>query len=198
MSKNINNTLENFEDLDGQPDLGNLVFFDTETVGLRPNYIVSIAYIVYRDGKQVKGGYLICNPDYPIGEQASKVNGFTNESVKDKPLFPEIWSEIRPYFEGSIWVGHNVKFDESAITLECRRYGIPIPKHWTICTCDNAKKLIPKSVVGNYKLNTLCDYFGIEFHNHHTASFDTVACRKVFNKLVELSDGNLTIKDEVL
>lgn len=179
-----------------QPNYNKIVFFDTETVGLRPNYIVSIAYIAYINGKREKAGYLICNPDYPIGVQASKVNGFTNKDVEDEPLFYDRWSEIRAYFEDAIWIGHNVKFDESAIVLECKRYNIPIPKHWTLCTCDNAKQLISKKEVENHKLNTLCDYFGIEFHNHHTASFDTVACMKIYNKLVELSGGNLIVKDE--
>ena len=67
-----------------------LLFFDTETVAISPKYIISIAYILYENGKRKDYGYVICNPDYPISPGASRVNGFTNENVANKPLFNEI------------------------------------------------------------------------------------------------------------
>lgn len=171
-----------------------IVVLDTETIGFRPPYIISIALIVFQDKKRIDSKYLICNPDYPISPSASEINGFKNEDLLDKPLFPEIWEEIKDYLKDSIWVAHNAKFDESAIIQTCNRYGLIVPEHWVCCTVENAKNLIPKSTVQNYKLNTLCDYFNIELKNHHTASFDTLACFKIFNELIKLSNGNLKVK----
>ena len=54
---------------------------------------------LYENGKRKNYGYVICNPDYPISPGASRVNGFTDESVADKPLFSEIWPDIKEYFE---------------------------------------------------------------------------------------------------
>ena len=82
-----------------EPNYNKLCFFDTETVGLKPNYIVSLAYIVYEDGKKIADDMIICNPDYPISEDASKTNGFTNEMVKDYPLFSKQWKKISKYFK---------------------------------------------------------------------------------------------------
>ena len=48
------------------------------------------------------------NPEYPISPEASKVNGFTDEYVKQFPTFKEVWPGIKKYFEDSIWIGHNV------------------------------------------------------------------------------------------
>lgn len=181
-----------------EPNFNKLVFFDTETTGFKPPYIISIAMIAYENGKRTCAKYLVCNPDYPITYGASKVNGFTNESVQDLEEFPAIWGEISYYFENAIWIGHNVNFDQRALSISLSRYNGVIPKHWTCDTVENAKALIPSTEVNNYKLNTLCDYFGISLENHHQASDDTIACLRIYNKLVELSNGNLIIRDEVL
>lgn len=59
-----------------------------------------------------------------------------------------------------------------------------------ISTIDMAKKFIKN--MDNYKLNTLCDYLGIEL-NHHDAFSDAMACAKLFIKLKEMEndDGSL-------
>ena len=181
-----------------EPNYNKIVFVDTETVSISPPYIISIAYIAYENGKRIGAGYKVCNPEYKINPRASEVNGFYNEDLVDKPLFSEIWGDIRYYFENSIWIAHNAKFDQKAITKTCERYNIIVPKHWTCCTYDNARLFLSKNEVPNHKLNTLCDYFDIKLLNHHNAGDDTYACMKLYNKLVQLSDGNLEIKDEVL
>lgn len=61
------------------PNYNKLCFFDTETVGLRPNYIISMAFIVFENGKKIADDMIVCNPDYPISPEASKTNGFTDE-----------------------------------------------------------------------------------------------------------------------
>ena len=175
-----------------------LVFVDTETVGFKPPYIISIGFIAYENGKRIGQKYLICNPDYPISESASKINGFYNSDLLDKPLFSEIWTEISYFFENSIWIAHNCAFDEKAIVQSCKRYNIVVPKHWTFCTCENAKKVLTKKDVPNFKLNTLCNYFNINLLNHHTATDDVIACLKIYNKILSLNKGELVVKDEVL
>lgn len=181
-----------------EPNFNKLVFFDTETTGFKPPFIISLAFIAYENGKRSKVGYYVCNPEIHIPYGASKVNGFYDEDVADKPKFWEIWGDIQYHFEDAIYIAHNCRFDESSLTKTLQRYDIPIPKHWTCDTVENAKALIPSTEVENYKLNTLCDYFGISLENHHIASFDTIACLRIYNKLVELSNGNLIIRDEVL
>lgn len=171
-----------------------IVFFDTETVGINPNYIISLAYRYYERGKKPVIGEIRCNPDYEINPEASKVNGFTNELVANWPYFNQEWEKIKPYFEGSLHIGHNIQFDESALMLEFNRYGIEYPEHFELDTLKIARKMIPKSETGNYKLITLCNYFGIIDMNDesskekfHAADFDIWATDKVFRKLRELN-----------
>ena len=177
------------------PNYNRILAFDTETVGLKPNYIISLAYIFFENGKKVAQDCIIMNPDYPISPEASKVNGFTNEMVKDKPKFNEVWPSIKDYFNDSIWQNFNSPFDKRAVYTEFDRYGIEIPESFYVCdVLENAKKLVPKSEVPNYRLGTMCEYFGIKLDNWHSADADTLACVKVFNKLVKLSNGDLIIR----
>lgn len=178
-------------------DYNKLVFFDTETTSISPPYIISLAYIAFQNGKKVSKGQIICNPDYPINPEASKVNGFTDDMVKDKPFFNEEWGKIKRYFENAIWIGHNSSnFDWRALKTEAQRYGITMPNHLDCDTLKNAKRLIPKDKVENYKLETLIDFFkvNVKSKDFHSADFDTWACMKIYNKLVELADGNLLIE----
>lgn len=177
-----------------EPNWNKLVFFDTETVSINPNFIISLAYIAYEDGKRTGYGEIICNPDYPINPEASKVNGFTDEMVADKPLFDEQWPTVEKYFSDAIWIGHNIGFDVRAVRREAKRYEIDLPQHWTLDTLKNARLIIPKSEVENYKLETLCNHFNITLDNYHNSLIDTYACLRVYNELVRLSNGNLLVE----
>ena len=181
-----------------EPNYNKLCVYDTETTGISPNYIISLAYIAVENNKIVDKGMIICNPDYPISEGASKVNGFTYENTKDKPLVPEEWEKIKHHFEDAILIAHNSSFDVRALNLEFERYHLPKPEFYVCDTCANAKKLIKKGTaegqVINYKLGTLCEFFNIKLSNWHHADADTEACMKVFNELVKLSNGNLEIE----
>lgn len=194
----MENNIDINSHLQSEPNYNKLVFFDTETVGFKPPYIISMALVCYENGKRIASKYEICNPDWDIPEAVSKVNGFTNENVQGYGEFPDIWGEVMYYFEDSIWVAHHVNFDEKSLSLTLKRYDIPIPKHWTCDTLENAKKWIPKIEVKNYKLGTLCEYFGIELKDWHSANADTLACLRIYNKLIGVSQGNMIIHDEVL
>lgn len=175
-----------------------LIFFDTETTGFKENRIVSIGLLCYENGKRIAKENIWINPQAQIESGASKVNGFTNDMVVDKPIFNEVWGNLKEYFNEAVWVCHNAKYDEKAMLGEFNRYGLEIPNYCTLCTCENSKKLIAKSEIKNYKLDTVAQYFGINFteEQHHDAFFDTVACMKIYNKLVQLSKGNLEVKEK--
>ena len=177
------------------PDFNNILIWDTETTSIKPNYIVTIAFQYFENGKLIKKGYEYCNPDYPISPQASAVNGLYNEDVENCPTFDIIWKKIKPYFLNSMLCGQNLKFDLSALALEFERYGIEPFEYYYVDTLENAKKLIKKEDIANFKLGTLCEYFGINIEKFHDASFDVEATKKVYNKLVKLSNGDLIIRD---
>jgi DNA polymerase-3 subunit epsilon len=164
-------------------------FLDFETTGFKNPAPVSLAIIRQENGEVVFSKYFLINPEQPIEYGAYKVHGIAYEDVKDKPNFAQIWPIIQPYIEGQICVGHNVQFDaERVLVKQLQRYGITYKPFTTICTRDNAKKVISKSEIANYKLDTVCEYLDIDFTDHHNAMADTEACRQIFNKIKTMNE----------
>ncbi len=177
------------------PNFKKILFYDTETVGMKPPYIISLGYILCENNKIVKRDMIKCNPKYHISEGASKVNGFTDDMVQDWPTFEEEWPKIAPYFENAILCGHNLNFDICAIQAEFERYNLPEIHGYYVDTLPIARKCVHKPEVPNHKLGTLCEYFGIDLVNAHSADADIYATMKLFNKLVRLTNGQMEIKE---
>lgn len=175
-----------------------LLFLDFETTSLKNPGIVSLGFIFYENGKRIHTDYMIINPEKEIEYGAYKIHGITQEEAEQFYPFPEVWKNIKKYFENSIIISHNNSFDYKRVLLSnLKRYNIEIPQMWALCTLENAKALISKSEIENYKLNTLCDYLNIKFdeNKHHGADYDTAPLPKIYNRLLKLSKGNLIIRD---
>jgi DNA polymerase-3 subunit epsilon len=167
---------------------------DFETTGLKEPGAVSLALIRQELSRNriIYAKYFLINPEKEIEYGAYKVHGISEKMVKDQPNFAEIWKEIEPDISGQIIVAHNAKYDAGVLTYNIQRYGLHCEPFYTICTCDNARKLIDSSKVPNYKLDSVCDYFGITLENHHDARDDANACRKIFNRLGRMGELDIT------
>lgn len=181
-----------------QINYNRLVFLDFETTGFRNPSPVSLCIIFYENGKKKYQNYSIINPEKEIEFGAYKVHGITQEEAKEHGNFAYLWEDICQYFENSIVTAHNNRFDFCNVLLPTlKRYNLDVPQMWALDTLENAKVLIPKSEIKNYKLNTLCDYLNIIFdeEKHHLALYDTISLPKIYNKLLKLSKGNLILRD---
>lgn len=176
--------------------LNQVTILDFETTGLKDSYAVSLALIRIENGRIKCARYYLINPKKEIDYGAYLIHGISQKDVDNKPTFAEIWDEISPYISGQILVGHNIQYDVGVIKRELQRYGLFCKPFRSVCTYKNAKKFIKKENISNYKLDTVCNYFGITMGTHHDARDDTDACRLIFNKLVGL--GDLDIKSESL
>lgn len=176
--------------------LNKVTILDFETTGLKESYAVSLALIRIEDDMIKFAKYYLINPQAEIEYGAYKVHGIGEKDIVDKPTFREIWPEISKYISGQILVAHNSNYDTKVIRNELKRYGLACKPFKSVCTYKNAKKLIDKTDIENYKLDTVCEYFGITMGTHHDARDDTDACRLIFNRLVRL--GDLDIKSESL
>ena len=126
------------------------------------------------------------NPEDGFDSFCVQVHGITQEKVKNAPTFPEVWSSIEKYFTNSIIVGHNVAgSDIDALVRNLERYNIDIPELYYICTLDLAKEYIPSYAVKDYRLSTLCEYFGIDIDSEHDAFDDACACADLFKAIVD-------------
>lgn len=160
-----------------------LTFIDFETTGFSQNRAVSLGIIYYEKSIRKFEKYYLINPDALIEPGAMRVHSITYDMVKEKPLFKDIWGEIRPYIEGSIVVAHNARFDVGVLLGELKRYNLECGEFWYFCTCSNARALhLP---IKSHSLDSLCSYFNIDLQNHHNALADTRACESLYFNLIK-------------
>lgn len=171
-----------------------IIFYDLETTGLKPltSKILSCSAIkyVYEDGKFIEVDRLdqFINPCIPIPEEASKVNGITNESVKDKP---DEWTAheeiIRPFFgDEPILGGYNiVQFDDKFMQyLWLRSCGVPFEPLTEVDVLRMVQeKMNLKSATLENAATELGANTGISFH---TSIDDVMVTQRVFELLLAL------------
>ncbi len=180
-----------------------LVVIDTETTGLTPrgNDIIEVSAIRYEEGfVPVSCFTTLLRSRNPIPAEASSKNNITDDMIKDKPFFSEIAASFSDYISGCNVVGHNLPFDLKFLFV-C---GATLPdkvKYYD--TYDLAKRTLVSSSskkwdneigasvpvddydVEDYKLETLCDYYGIYRTDAHRSLSDCFATAKVFERIID-------------
>ena len=133
------------------------------------------------------------DPEDGFSEHTVKVHGITASRVQGSPNFEAVWPNIEKYFTNAIVVGHNVAgADLDALVKTLSRYNLDIPQLYYLCTLDLAQHYIPAFAVKNYKLTTLCEYFGIDRGNAHNAIDDSKACAELLKAIVKTYDVKLS------
>lgn len=145
---------------------------------------------------------LITPDGWTMSEGASKVNGLTDEMLREKGL--PVAEVLKIYAEfidaGWIVVAHNAQFDTKVCRGELRRAGMDdrFKQTLNICTQKAAQAVIKeaptdKMMAAGYKtfkqpkLTEAYEYFyGEPFEGAHTADADARACLAVFRKLMAL------------
>lgn len=180
------------------------VVFDTETTGLTPSKdrVIELAAVRFVDGKPVERFETLINPEREIPAEASAVNKITNEMVADAPTMSQILPAFESFVGSSNLVAHNLEFDlkfmfySGCSVMETKR------KYFD--TLEQASKLLKKPKkkydkefgdyeidyekdfdVYDYKLETLCEYYGIVIADKHRAVADALATGKLFCSLIE-------------
>lgn len=161
------------------------VVVDIETTGL--NYasgdkITEIGAVRIIDGKIVDKFQTLINPEQKISEEITRLTGIDDGMVADKPVFDKVLPDFYKYCDGCTIVAHNIDFDYKFIKYMSSKTGY-VFKNKGIDTLAFSKEVLPR--LKNHKLNTVCDYFGIEFL-HHRALSDAHATAKLFVKLAEV------------
>lgn len=161
-----------------------LVFLDVETTGFAPSKcdIIEISAIKFESGMvPVSAFSTLCKPKHPIPEEAAAVNHITDDMVEDAPTFSQVAPALTDFLKGCHLAGHNLDFDLRFIYV----HGTVLPEGVKFYdTLDLAHLTVPKSSIDNYKLDTLCGYYGIWRKGSHRALSDCYATSKVFTNLV--------------
>lgn len=163
--------------------LNDFVAIDVETTGLSPDKceIIEVAAIRFVDWQPVEKFVTLCRPKKPIPEEATAINGIYDEMVEDKPLFGQIAASLQEFIGKDNLVGHNLTFDLRFLW----KHGVDLFE------ANDRRKFydtyqLGKSIVkdcDNYKLGTLCNWFGIWMDTAHRAEADAYASGLLLEKL---------------
>lgn len=183
--------VKNAEELDA---LFPIAIVDVETTGLSPwdNEIIEISAVKLDSGYNVISAFsTLVKPESPIPDRASAVNHITDDMVAGAPSFASIRESFSDFIRGCTLAGHNLmKFDLEFLYAN----GVELPKEGKyIDTLIIARRLLdsPRSEkydeksgdyvrvedwdVADYKLDTLCDYYGIFRGQSHRSLSDCYA-----------------------
>jgi DNA polymerase-3 subunit epsilon len=158
---------------------------DIETTGLSParEKITEIAIFLH-DGKQIVDQYsTLIDPEKKISYRITQLTGISNPMVENAPRFYEVAKKMVEMTEGTVVVGHNVRFDYGFLRQEFLRLGFDFQRQ-TLDTVKLSRKLIPGQP--SYSLGKLCQSLGINNLSRHRAAGDALATVQLFELLLSL------------
>ena len=169
----------------GRFDIFPLVAVDIETTGLDPEKDKIIEISAIRFGLSFKPSdafTTLINPKKHIPKSATNINGITDDMVSESPEIHQVMQSFNEFVKDCNIVGQNVEFDLSFL---CRD-GMEISPYVSCFdTLETARRTIPKSEIGNYKLESLCNYYSVFPSEMHRSLSDALAVSKVFKRLVD-------------
>lgn len=164
------------------------IVLDTETTGLEPeegHRLVEIGGVELVNhiatGKTLQ---LYINPERDVPPEAAAVHGLTNEFLRDKPVFAQVYTDFIDFIGDARLVIHNAEFDMKFINAELKNVGHP-PIAWNrvVDTVKMAREKFPGSPAN---LDALCRRFGIDSSERvfHGALLDSELLSEVYLELL--------------
>lgn len=162
----------------------NYVVFDLETTGtdISKDKIVEIGAVKVSSGKIIESFTCLINPECPIPEGATKVNGITDAMVEKEFCFKDVVGDFYKFTRNTTLVAHNAPFDVGFIT----RQGIKEKYDFDNSYMDTLALARQKLAIGKYNLEFVCKTLNITLTGAHRALNDAVATAKVFINLMNM------------
>ena len=149
----------------------------------KTDQIIEIGAIKIKDNVVVETMECLVNPKCKIPTRVVELTGITDEMVQSGRDKDEAIRELLDFVDGQILVGQNVSFDYSFL----KQWAVNHKHQFEAKACDTlklARVLLPPEQPK--KLESLCQYFGIERAREHRALDDAKETWQIFEKLKEL------------
>ncbi|MGL1936376.1 MAG: 3'-5' exonuclease [Fibrobacterales bacterium] len=171
------------------------VAFDLETTGLDAarNKIIEVAGVkftleVKKDtiiAKTIGTYESLVKPTMHIPEEATQINGISNEDVEDAPGITGVLADFTKFCGiSTILVAHNASFDARFLQSELAENNLPLIKNPIVDSLAISKKIMPESP--SHKLGNLAKRLRrqmnitLDSENLHRALYDCEILREVF------------------
>ena len=162
-----------------------IIYLDTETTGLDPDYheIISVCVIRKSDGRIWTWK---ANPDWPdhIDDMAVTINGYTPQDWATAITQNEMAHELGMVLDGAVIVGHNPKFDLGFVeNLFWRHKVLCKISHRAIDTITLAYVFLVPWGLKSLSLDGIRVFLGWTKHKTHSALEDTKDVKRLFEIL---------------
>lgn len=171
-----------------------LVFIDTETTGVSPDYghRVTEVGIVRVEADAVHEYQQLLDPQRSISPGITALTGISQAMVSGQPLFSAEVSRILDLMRDAVIIGHNVRFDLSFLASEFHRAGVEMTQAigadaHVLDTVRIARRRLGR---GGNSLGTLARRLGIMPSDAHRALADAQTTRAVFDQLLAPVGGS--------
>jgi DNA polymerase-3 subunit epsilon len=166
------------------------VVLDCETTGITKNdEIITIGAVIYESQSIQLNHILDLTRTLDRSGEESTIHGeLSNQLVQDEQLLIE---ETIRFLSNKVIVGHHISFDVQMVQLWIAHHypGFRL-KNQVIDTLQLIKRLDPqrieRRVAGHdvLQLDALCQEYGIEVENRHTALGDAYMTAQLFHRLI--------------
>ena len=166
----------------------NYVVFDFETTGVdtQEDSIIEISAVKVRNHVITDQFSRLINPGTHIPAGATKINGITDEMVKEAPGLTEVLPEFLSFIEGEVLIGHNIQSFDLLFLYRVSEeiLGISLPNDY-IDTLYMAKERLPQ--LYRHRLTDISEHFDIPTEGAHRALQDCMMNQQCYEQMGKLS-----------
>ncbi len=169
------------------------VIVDLETTGLSPvnNEIIEIGAIKIKNNEIVDRMDILVKPENEVSPFITRLTGITNEMLLDATNIHDALEMFSNFAEDSVLMAHNANFDMSFLNNNFKRHF----DHGLENKCLDTLVLSRKYVKGikNYKLETLANYFNINYIGAHRSLKDCEITFEVYKNIEKIYNKNTSL-----
>jgi len=175
----------------GATSLAEVTFcvIDIETTGgTGYDAITEIAAMNVRCGEVVGTLQTLVECQGSIPLEIQRLTGITPAMVRGAPVIEEVLPSLLELVQGTVIVGHNVRFDLRYLGDELERFHYPMLACPVVDTLTLARRLVSDDT-DNCRLSTLAACLGLEHRPTHRALTDVLATVDLLHALLERASG---------
>jgi DNA polymerase-3 subunit epsilon len=180
---------------DTPPDDVRFVVLDSETTGAdaRTAKLITIGAVAVIGGEIILADALEETIWTSYNSPSVTVHGMTRDETRDGVAEPEALESFLKYLRDGVIVGHHIDHDIITISRATERhFGVRLHNQF-LDTMDLTLHLKDDGAFSkmpefeDFSLDALCDLFGIEAHDRHTAGGDAFITAQIFIRLLRLA-----------
>jgi DNA polymerase III subunit epsilon len=162
------------------------VAFDVETTGLVAGVdrIIELAAVSFQGERTIDVFSTLVDPGIPVPASATAINGISDDMIRGRPPVAEALTGFLALLATGTPVAHNAVFDVSFVSVDLTARGLPAPAGPVLDTRSLARRAFPRRT--SYSLGNLARDLALPTDGAHRALADALACRRLFQRCVEV------------